>query len=89
MKTLTAGLTIVTACLTLWVAPALAQSSPVVRAQKAGPPAPKVVSRARQPAGAPHKASAFAPRPTKQRVFGAPIQPPIVHEAPKKKPNPK
>jgi hypothetical protein len=28
------------------------------------------------------KASSFAPHPTKRRVFGAPIQPPIVNKAP-------
>jgi hypothetical protein len=56
----------------------------VVAAQRvAGPTQPsKVVSKARQPVGTPHKASAFAPRPTNKRVFGAPIQAPIVHSAP-------
>lgn len=55
----------------------------VVAAQRVGPAKPsKVVSKARQPVGTPHKASAFAPRPTNKRVFGAPIQAPIVHNAP-------
>ena len=65
---------------------AFAQDNPrnaVVAAQRAGPTKPsKVVSKARQPVGTPHKASAFAPRPTSKRVFGAPIQAPIVHSAP-------
>jgi hypothetical protein len=47
--------------------------------------APKQITKAHQPTGK-TKASAFAPRPTKQRVFGAPIQPPIVHSPPPKKP---
>ena len=55
----------------------------VVEAQRAGPTKPsKVVSKVRQPVGTPHKASAFAPRPTNKRVFGAPIQAPIVHSPP-------
>jgi len=55
----------------------------VVEAQRVGPSKPsKVVSKARQPVGTPHKASAFAPRPTNKRVFGAPIQAPIMHSAP-------
>jgi hypothetical protein len=44
----------------------------------AGASAPKTVSKTQQPVGTPHKASSFAPHPTKRRVFGAPIQPPIV-----------
>ena len=55
----------------------------VVAAQRVGPTKPsKVVSKARQPVGTPHKASALAPRPTNKRVFGAPIQAPIMHSAP-------
>jgi hypothetical protein len=55
----------------------------VVAAQRVGPSKPsKVVSKVRQPVGTPHKASGFAPRPTNKRVFGAPIQAPIVHSAP-------
>jgi hypothetical protein len=55
----------------------------VVATQRVGPSKPsKVVSKARQPVGTPHKASAFAPRPTNKRVFGAPIQAPIMHSAP-------
>jgi hypothetical protein len=78
---LAAGLT------ALIVGTAAAQVSPVsprnavVRAQHAGP-SPKVVSRAHQPVGTPHKVSSFAPHPTKRRVFGAPIQPPIVSQVP-------
>jgi hypothetical protein len=71
---------------------AAAQASPrsaVLEAQRAGP-SPKVVSKVHQPVGTPHKASSFAPHPTKRRVFGAPIQPPIVsHVVPPKKPGPK
>jgi hypothetical protein len=49
---------------------------------------PKVVSKAHQPVGTPHKASSFAPHPTKRRVFGDPIQPPILgHTAPTKPPS--
>lgn len=60
-----------------------ANRNAVVEAQRAGPSKPsKVVSKVRQPVGTPHKASAFAPRPTNKRVFGAPIQAPIVHSAP-------
>jgi hypothetical protein len=55
----------------------------VVEAQRARAAKPsKVVSKVHQPVGMPHKASAFAPRPTNKRVFGAPIQAPIVHSAP-------
>jgi hypothetical protein len=84
---------LVTGLTALWVGTAIAQVSPrsaVVRAQHAGP-SPKVVSRAHQPAGTPHKASSFAPHPTKRRVFGAPIQAPIVgsNAAPAKKTAPK
>lgn len=60
-----------------------ANRNAVVEAQRMGPSKPsKVVSKARQPVGTPHKASALAPRPTNKRVFGAPIQAPIVHSAP-------
>jgi hypothetical protein len=52
-------------------------------AQRAGPTPPsKVVSKSRQPVGTPHKVSSFAPHPTSRRVFGDPIQPPIVNNAP-------
>ena len=65
---------------------AVAQDNPrnaVVAAQRMGPAkSGKVVSKTRQPVGTPHKASALAPRPTNQRVFGDPIQAPIVHSAP-------
>ena len=54
----------------------------VVAAQRVGPSKPsKVVSKVRQPVGTPHKSSGFAPRPTNKRVFGAPIQAPIMHSA--------
>jgi hypothetical protein len=56
-------------------------------AQRAGPTPPsKVVSKTRQPVGTPHKASSFAPHPTSRRVFGDPIQPPIVNNAPPQPP---
>jgi hypothetical protein len=65
---------------------AVAQESPrsaVVNAQRVGPTRPsRVISKAHQPVGTPHKASSFAPHPTKKRVFGDPIQPPIVHNVP-------
>jgi hypothetical protein len=52
-------------------------------AQRVGPTRPsKTVSKVHQPVGTPHKASSFAPHPTKKRVFGDPIQPPIVHKVP-------
>jgi hypothetical protein len=64
----------------------LAQESPrnaVVAAQRVGPTKPsKVVSKVRQPVGTPHKVSSFAPRQTNKRVYGDPIQAPIVHSAP-------
>jgi hypothetical protein len=77
----------------LYAGSAVAQVSPrsaVLEAQRAGP-TPKVVSKVHHPIGTPHKASSFAPHPTKRRVFGAPIQPPIVHNVtpPKKKPEPR
>jgi hypothetical protein len=70
---------------------ALAQtSSPrntVERTVDGPTPPSKTISRAHQPIGTPHKASALAPRRTNQRVFGDPIQAPIVHNAPPKKPS--
>jgi len=62
----------------------VAQVSPrnaAVRTQQAGS-YPKVVSKAHHPVGTPHKASSFAPHPTTRRVFGAPIQAPIVRKVP-------
>jgi hypothetical protein len=60
-----------------------ANRNAVVAAQRVGPSKPsKVVTKVRQPVGTPHKASALAPRPTNKRVFGAPIQAPIMHSAP-------
>ena len=47
--------------------------------------APKQITQVRQPHGK-LKASAFAPRPTKRRVFGSPIPPPLVHPKPPKEP---
>jgi hypothetical protein len=69
---------------------ALSAGTAVAQASSRAGPSPKVVSRAHQPEGTPQKASSFAPHHTKRRVFGAPIQPPIVgHVPPKKKPAPK
>ena len=72
----------------------VALSTGTAFAQPAGPTPPrKVVSKSRQPVGVPHKASSYAPHPTSRRVFGDPIQPPIVNNnnapAPKKKSPPK
>jgi hypothetical protein len=65
---------------------AVAQGNPrnaMVNAQSVGPSRPsKTVSKVHPPVGTPHKASSFAPHPTKKRVFGDPIQPPIVHNVP-------
>jgi hypothetical protein len=69
---------------------ALAQtSSPrntMARVMDGPTPPPRTISRAHQPVGVPHKASSFAPHRTGRRVFGDPIQAPIVHNstAPKK-----
>jgi len=53
-------------------------------------PTPRVISRTHQPAGSPHKASSFAPHHTNRRVFGAPIQSPILSNAtPRKKDKPR
>jgi hypothetical protein len=69
---------------------ALAQGNPhnaVTAAQRAGPGKPaKVISKSHQPVGTPHKASSFAPHRTNKRVFGDPIQAPIVHSQPAPKP---
>jgi hypothetical protein len=74
------------------VGTAIAQVSPestVARARHVGS-SPKVVSKAHQPVGTPHKASSLAPHPTKRRVFGDPIQPPILtNVSPPKKVAPK
>jgi hypothetical protein len=86
-----ARLTLVAVGLILCAGSAVAQESPrsaVLQAQRVGP-SPKVVSRAHQPVGTAHKASSFAPHPTKRRVFGAPIPPPIVRNVTPKKPGPK
>ncbi len=57
----------------------------VAETPRAGP-APKAAPRPNPTAGTHHPASSFAPRPTRQRTFGAPIQPPIMkHVTPKKK----
>jgi hypothetical protein len=86
------GLSLLAAALaTLSAGTATAQASSrsaVVRAQHAGSH-PKVVSKARQPVGTPHKASSFAPHPTKRRVFGAPIQSPILSHVPPAKKQPR
>jgi len=69
------------------------ETSASANIHRAGPSKPgKVVSKTHQPVGPPHKASSFAPRQTNRRVFGDPIQGPIVHNAPtpaKKPPAPK
>jgi hypothetical protein len=59
----------------------------VMAAQRVGQPKPsRVVSKAHQPVGTPHKVSSFAPHKTNKRVFGDPIQAPIVHSQPAPKP---
>jgi len=59
----------------------------VTAAQRVGPTKPaKVVSKSRQPVGTPHKASSFAPHRTNKRVYGDPIQAPIMHSQPAPKP---
>lgn len=87
-----ACLTLLAVGLVVCAGSAVAQVTPrsaVLKAQSVAPP-PKVVSRVHHPVGTPHKASSFAPHPTQRRVFGAPIQPPIVnHVTPPKKPVPK
>jgi hypothetical protein len=59
-----------------------AEAATAQNSQRVGPTRPKVVSKSHQPVGTPHKASSFAPHPTTRRVFGDPIQPPIVHNVP-------
>jgi hypothetical protein len=50
---------------------------PVFAAANVSPP--RTISRAAHPAGAPSKASSFAPRArSKRHVYGAPIQRPIL-----------
>ncbi|MDB6092152.1 MAG: hypothetical protein JWN85_4936 [Gammaproteobacteria bacterium] len=45
---------------------------------------PRAISRAAHPAGAPSKASSFAPRArSKRHVYGAPIERPIVASHPR------
>ena len=89
MKTITVRTTILGAWL-LMVSGGLALAQPpnrTVRVAQNVRPAPRIISRTRQPVGTPHAASSFAPHPNHQRVFGAPIQPPIMHSAAPKKPN--
>jgi hypothetical protein len=78
--------TILTTLMVTAAGSAVAQESPrhaVQTAQRAAPSNPsKVVSKVRQPIGTPHKASSFAPRHTNKRVYGDPIQAPIMHSAP-------
>jgi hypothetical protein len=66
-------------------AAALPVGTAMAQASSRAGPSPKVISRVHQPAGTPQKVSSFAPHPTKSRVFGAPIQPPIVRNVPPKK----
>jgi len=56
-----------------------------------GPERPIHITRTHQPVGTPHKASSFAPHPgSKRKVYGAPIQGPILsHTKPKKPPKPR
>ncbi len=79
-------------CLAGLSAAATAQVSPrnhVQQAQRAGSSA-KVVSKTHPPTGTQTKPSSFAPHPTKRRVFGAPIQGPILSNVqPPKKHAPK
>jgi hypothetical protein len=52
-------------------------------AQRVGPTPPgRSISKTHQPVGTPHKVSSFAPHRTGKRVFGDPIQPPIMHNPP-------
>ena len=75
---------VVVGLLTVAAGTAFAQSprDAVAKAQRLGPSSPKVVAKSHQPAGKPPKASSFAPHPTSRRVFGDPIQPPILHKTP-------
>lgn len=85
MKVVKGSLLLAVGLLTLAAGTAFAQQTlhnVGVNAQRVGPTAPKVVSKSHQPVGTPHKASSFAPHPTSRRVFGDPIQAPIVHSAP-------
>ena len=76
--------------LALWAGAAGAQTSPSYSGAVARAQTPqKTITRARQPVGPRHKASSFAPRPTKTRTFGAPIQAPILKHAPPKPRTPK
>jgi hypothetical protein len=70
------------------VASADSNSNAVARAKTL---TPTRVSASQQPNGKPTKVSAFAPRSggSHQHVYGAPIQAPIFHSQPKKKPAPK
>jgi hypothetical protein len=45
---------------------------------------PRPAASGSKPANIHHKASSFAPHPTRRRVFGDPIPPPLVHKAPPK-----
>ncbi len=47
------------------------------------------LSRVRQPAGPPTKVSSFVPHPLNTRVFGAPIQPPILFRSATRRNGPK
>ena len=82
--------TALAALILLFAGTASAQENPrnaVMAAQRVGPTKQgKVVSKSHQPVGTPHKASSFAPHNTHKRVFGDPIQAPIVHSQPAPKP---
>jgi hypothetical protein len=86
--------TVIKTAVTAWIivatGSAFAQESPrnaVLNAQRVGPTPPgKVISKSHQPVGTPHKVSSFAPHRTNKRVFGDPIQAPIVHNVPARSP---
>ena len=68
------------------VAACLLSSAALADQPKYGPNR-QVISKFHQPIGTPHKASSFAPHHTNRKVFGQPIQPPIMgHVTPPKKP---
>ncbi len=77
-------------CLAVLSAAGIADAVAAPADQREGP-VPKVAHPTQYTAGTHNKASSLAPHPTRRRVFGAPIQAPIVkHVTPrKKKPAPK
>jgi hypothetical protein len=75
------ALTLAAVC---WLA--LALQTAAADPQRNGP-TPHVITKAKQPVGTPHKASSFAPHHTNRRVFGDPIQGPILTNVAPKAPN--